>query len=155
MKFMEPNTGFVGAGLWTPGFLPVLSVATLNPVTNQWSHAEKNLLDEAKKDNVPILNNSVVYVSLSPCIKELKPSREHIPCVTLLSDAGVENLVFGALNTDETEGIIIYYNWFASIKYEPLDEFMEIRDILLEKNAVELLNDKHRVFNRVFKNREI
>jgi tRNA(adenine34) deaminase len=102
-----------------------LSISKNDPT----AHAEINVLrDACKKRNNYRLNNSVLYVSLEPCIM----------CIGAICEARINKVIFGAFNTNEVN----FYKKFNYVKKEyKLDHTPKFIGGILKEECSSIIKD--------------
>jgi pyrimidine deaminase RibD-like protein len=100
--WMNPNVGIVGAGIFEPSHPPVL--ATSKKVgEGKWLHAEVNALKEYQSQYGLPKSNTIIVVTLSPCIRRISKSRIGCSCTNLLQQSLIRRVHVGAI--DQNQGI--------------------------------------------------
>lgn len=87
-------------------------------------HSEDILLEKVKIKNLEITPNLVLYSTLEPCNKRSKPGM--IDCTTLIINAGIKNVVFGASDPDHSEVTLKRFRE-AGISVRQTDDIVVIR----------------------------
>jgi len=103
-NWYEPRTGIVAACLFDrERDISVFATSSFVKDQNRWRHAEFNAMREFKDKFGHPSSNSVMIVTLSPCIQKTSSSRLGSPCAQVLIDNGIYRIHFGNLDTKQGE----------------------------------------------------
>lgn len=97
------GVGIVSAALLDTGGL-VTATSSYDKSLERWNHAERNVVEEyTQKAGALPSGNAAMAVSLSPCVSEESETRSGISCAERLTQLGIKNVHFGAVDTKQSE----------------------------------------------------
>ena len=94
----DPKSGIVAAGIFDPLYPPVLATS-YQIQEGKWIHAERHALQLFLKKHERPGPDTVVIVTLSPCLKMLSDSRIGNSCTDLLCKHKLHHVYAGAMDS--------------------------------------------------------
>ena len=108
--WMDPEVGIVAAGIFDPKYPPVIATSELRG-EGKWIHAERNALEQFESQYGEPGPETIVVITLSPCIKPMPKSRVSSSCTELLLKRGLKRVHAGVIDSLQVnEGIQDYKN---------------------------------------------
>jgi pyrimidine deaminase RibD-like protein len=99
-KWSDPKCGLVSCGLFSPKHPPVIKTS-LQHEEGKWIHAERNAIDNFVLKYGPPGDDTIVIVTLSPCISTISSARVGSSCSDLLLGYGLRSVHIGAIDINE------------------------------------------------------
>jgi pyrimidine deaminase RibD-like protein len=120
--WMDPLVGIVACGIFDPAHCPV--IATSERVEEgKWLHAERNALQQFQSNYGNPGPETIVVVTLSPCIIPMLTSRAGSSCTELLRNCGLILVHAGVIDPVHVRGGIPEYKEHGIHLTTPDDEY--------------------------------
>jgi pyrimidine deaminase RibD-like protein len=95
--WMDPRVGIVASGIFDPGHPPMITTSE-RAGEGIWLHAERNALLQFESKYGEPGPDTIVVVTLSPCIKPMSKSRAGPSCTELLVERGLTKVHAGIID---------------------------------------------------------